>query len=153
MSSTSNSTSPDSNENSSFFPNLEGMSIEEIKKLEKRQKNNVAVKKCRIKRKQAEEETKKVVVKLREVNERMEAEYNRASAEKELLHIILPFCRLGTVDGKCGSRPLFVSSTSTTTSPNSTVKYSFCSSRFSNSPTQTLATNINKCRIYENRSF
>lgn len=84
--------------NKNCMPNLDDISPEESKKLQKRQKNNVAVKKCRIKRKQKEEETKQVVVKLREVNEKMEAEFVRAMAEKELLNIILPFCRFGNIN-------------------------------------------------------
>ena len=79
-----------------LFPTLEEPSPDELKRIRQRQKNNEAVKICREKRKKQEKETFEAVIKLRALNEKMEAEFHRAEQETELLKIVLPFCKYST---------------------------------------------------------
>uniref|UniRef100_A0AC35GY61 BZIP domain-containing protein n=1 Tax=Panagrolaimus sp. PS1159 TaxID=55785 RepID=A0AC35GY61_9BILA len=71
----------------SFFSSKD----EERKKI-KRQKNNEAVKKCREARRIEERRTAEGLERQRKINENLEKEFERMSAEEQLLKQILPLC-------------------------------------------------------------
>ncbi|KAE9556672.1 hypothetical protein FO519_000078 [Halicephalobus sp. NKZ332] len=60
--------------------------------LTKRERNNLAVRKCREAKRQQEKEMAEAVRLQQELNEKLQKQYERTQAEERMLKAMLPFC-------------------------------------------------------------